>query len=450
MKPACLASLGSLVLAFTCPGQQMAWTQLKPVTSPWARSGHAMVYDSARRRTVLFGGSPRSGPLADTWEWDGKDWTHVKPTTSPPARQTHAMVFDSARRRTVLFGGWGSGRGSPFLADTWEWDGRVWTLVKTITSPSPRGQPGMAYDSARRRTVLFGGMDNSSFALPLADTWEWDGKVWTQIKPPTSPPARQEHSMAYDSARKRTVLFGGVTIGKALADTWEWDGRNWTKINSTTSPPASSGHAMVYDSARKRSVLFFGDGYRPLEGTWGWDGKNWTKITSGAWPPSRRYHAMAYDSVRKKTVLFGGRGFSNLADTSEWGKATLTTNTFSLSVSTGGTQLFSLDAGAEHARRYYWILGSVRRIPSGITLGGLHFPLNPDFYTDFTIAFANTAVLINTRGKLNGTGRGAAVLKVPKGLQLRFSTTLHHAYLVYDAQGLWHMVSNPVPLKLVK
>ena len=28
--------------------------------------------------------------------------------------------------------------------------------------------------------------------------------------------------------------------------------------------------------------------------------------------------------------------------------------------------------------------------------------------------------------------------------------TLHHAYLVFDAQEKWHMASNPVPLTLEK
>ncbi len=442
MKPACLASLGCLVLALTCPAQQMAWTQLKPVTSPLARLGHAMVYDSVRQRTVLFGG------WTGTWEWDGRNWTDVKPATSPVVRWGLAMAYDSARNRAVLFGGNDiKGRALP---GTWEWDGKNWMQSKPATSPRNRSRHAMVYDPVRRRTLLFGGW-NVKASSSLADTWEWDGKNWAQIKPATSPSTRYWHAMAYDSARQRTVLFGGFNSRRHLADTWEWDGKNWAQIKPTTSPPIRRGHAMVYDSTRRRTMLFGGSiGRLALEDIWEWDGKNWTQIktTTGPWP--RAFHTMVYDPARQRTVLFGGWSCAPQRDTWVWRKATLTTNTSTVSAATGGTQLFSLDAGTEHATRSYWLLGSATGNRPGISLGGVHFPLNPDFYTDFTIAFANTAVLINTRGKLNGTGRGAAFLKVPKGLQLRFSTTLHHAYLVYDAQGKWHMVSNPVPLKLVK
>jgi hypothetical protein len=34
--------------------------------------------------------------------------------------------------------------------------------------------------------------------------------------------------MAYDSRRRRTVLFGGHDGENVFGDTWEWDGRRWT------------------------------------------------------------------------------------------------------------------------------------------------------------------------------------------------------------------------------
>ena len=78
-------------------------------TSPSARTGHALAYDSARGRVVLFGGFDSSGNVfSDTWEWDGDAWTDVTPSganTSPSARNNHALAYDSARGRVVLFGG---------------------------------------------------------------------------------------------------------------------------------------------------------------------------------------------------------------------------------------------------------------------------------------------------------------------------------------------------------
>ncbi len=64
---------------------------MKPTTSPRGLWGHAMAYDSARQRVVLFGGYSQ-GHRADTWEWDGKNWTQIKPTTSPGGLWGHAMA----------------------------------------------------------------------------------------------------------------------------------------------------------------------------------------------------------------------------------------------------------------------------------------------------------------------------------------------------------------------
>ena len=70
-SPAFLAALALTTLAPTVFGQ-MVWKKATPQTSPPQRTTHAMAYDSARQRTVLFGGAPQGPPLrpqwADTWE----------------------------------------------------------------------------------------------------------------------------------------------------------------------------------------------------------------------------------------------------------------------------------------------------------------------------------------------------------------------------------------------
>src|SRR5262249_17570221 len=79
------------------PGSTTGVRQEKaPPAGP--RSGPAIVYDSARQRPVLFGGSTGSGDLGDTWEWDGPTWTQ-RATTGPSPRHGHAMAYDSARQR---------------------------------------------------------------------------------------------------------------------------------------------------------------------------------------------------------------------------------------------------------------------------------------------------------------------------------------------------------------
>jgi len=127
----------------------------------------------------------------------------------------------------------------------------------------------MAYDSARNVTVLFGGHDGSAGGS-LGDTWAYDGG-WTQVFPPTSPSARWLHALAYDSARNVTVLFGGYNYSGLLGDTWEWNGSTgtWTEVFPATSPAARNNYAMAYDSARSVTILFGGQRFGSLcDDTW--------------------------------------------------------------------------------------------------------------------------------------------------------------------------------------
>ena len=47
-----------------------------------------------------------------------------------------------------------------------------------------------------------------------------------------------------------------------------------------------------------------------------------------------------------------------------------------------------------------------------------------------------------------GQGEATASLNVPANLPLPPGFTLYHAYVVYDANGQFHMASNAVPLRL--
>ncbi len=336
-----------------------AWAQRSPSTSPSARESHSMAYDDARGRVVLFGGSDQSGLLADTWEWDGSSWVEKARGTGPPPRGGHAMAYDSARGRIVLFGGYGNGRE---LADTWEWDGNSWAERTSAASPSAREGHAMAYDAARGRTVVFGGLHESGTFL--SDTWEWDGDTWNEQKPASSPPARGAHAMAYSSERGEVLLFGGTQNPGELADTWVWNGIAWIEKTPTGGPPARDGCASAYDSVRDRIVLFGGMG---LSDTWEWDGEKWEERTPATSPPPRSEHAMTFDSARGRTVLFGGTGMpGDLGDTWEWDGSTWEERTPAVSpparrspamaydAARGRVVLFGGIGGAEYSDTWEW------------------------------------------------------------------------------------------------
>ena len=187
-----------------------------------------MAYDAARERIVLFGGQAAAGPFGDTWEWDGQGWTQVE-DTGPSARQAHAMTHDVDPSRILLFGG--AEAGGTGTDDTWAWDGSAWTQVAD-TGPSPRA--GAAMVLAGSTVLLFGGVDTVDEAIAAAnhhivgDTWQWDGSLWTQVQD-IGPTGRWLHTVTFEPAASRTVLFGGLSefappagpIGSGLlGDTW--------------------------------------------------------------------------------------------------------------------------------------------------------------------------------------------------------------------------------------
>jgi hypothetical protein len=96
---------------------------------PTARAFHAMSFDERAGVVLLYGGNFREDTFEDLWAWNGTRWTEIRPPGATPGpRRLHAMAYDAARDRTVLYGGAGprpSG-GTDVYSDTWEWNGSRW------------------------------------------------------------------------------------------------------------------------------------------------------------------------------------------------------------------------------------------------------------------------------------------------------------------------------------
>ena len=427
-----------------CHAQAPSWTQVQPTQSPSERTHHAMAYDSDRQVTVLFGGSDAlAGAQADTWEYDGKTWTEIKPAVSPPRRTGHGMIYDSISKLTVLYGGSG-------LRDTWTWDGKVWTKIKipAAQKPSARTSFAMAFDQDRGRIVLFGGKDIKTGIVN--DTWEFDGTVWTNMTPSnsTSPPARRNHALVYDSHRKRTVLVGGIGLPR-LPDTYEWDGVMWYAVWPGGMPSVRriAGGA-TYDTARRCAVVFGGFDKQLLNETLEYDGRVWTRITSAQTPRARERHQMVYDSARGRVVMFGGS--QNGGETWEYWGATCTMipDVPSISIVTGGAQTLTIDAGPVHAHRPYWIFGSMTGISPGVVLNGIQIPLNLDIYTKIAMELVTAnPPFKGFRSTLDASGRATAQFIVPANA-VKASFPLYHSCILFDASGRFYCASNAVAVTL--
>jgi hypothetical protein len=363
-------------------GALLLTAQASVASFPSARTETRMVYDARTTHMILFGGASAvdSGTklaydISETWEWTGARWVERYPASSPSARSNHAMVYDRARDRVVLFAG-KSGTitvgttptfaGIPLpneLNDTWIYQNDTWTQLATPSSPSKRQLPGMTYDSIRDRIVLFGGTQTTSTdgrtstANSLTDTWEFDGTTWTQrastgpqvakpilqydaarnqvimmgldsnsatlmytydpaagawnqIKPATFPACVNESAMTYQPTKSTVLLTGGVCNTSSLTDeTWEWDGTTWTKINTTsTDPDRVFGQALAFDESRGLAMVYGGTQAfaSPRSATWVYGSTLWLLLTDTSTPSPRSQFVLKGDPNNNTLWLFGG------------------------------------------------------------------------------------------------------------------------------------------------
>ena len=110
----------------------------------------------------------------------------------------------------------------------------------------------------------------------------------------------------------------------------------------------------------------------------------------------------------------------------------LAQDVFTISAAAGGTQTLELHAPGS-PNEAYWVVGSVSGTSPGFTIAGVTLPLNFDAYFDYTLNNANSALLVNTLGFLDGTGRATAQFALPAGAVSPASPlTVNHAFAIVD------------------
>jgi hypothetical protein len=304
--------------------QEMAeWTPLAISIMASSRAFHGAVYDPVLENILLFGGrhaAESRASLGDSGLVSGTIWAAL---SSPYARRGYVSgVFDAERARVVTYGGLDVGllTGVSRFAETWEFDGssRTWALANSASLPGRRSGYGLAYDSRRKVTILFGGFDR----LLTDELYEWDGAVWTRAcatepcRSSPRPSARALSVFVYDEARGVSLLFGGSGATGLLGDTWSWDGARWTLLEPAVSPEPRDSGAATYDPVSQRVLLFGGalaDG-REAADFWVWNGGEWSPIAQTKTPLNRRGGGLVWDARRRRGVLLGGTTEGEVTD----------------------------------------------------------------------------------------------------------------------------------------
>jgi len=148
------------------------WFPLTPAVSPPARAGHAAIYDTARDRMVVYGGSSVDPETVWAFSPSSMTWSTVAVVGSPHATANLSAVYDPIRDRMIVAGG-GSSEISVLAFET---PTPVWSRLEPndSLSPDPRTSPLLVRDWSQDRLLLLGGSGTSGPLLSLDFTGGFD------------------------------------------------------------------------------------------------------------------------------------------------------------------------------------------------------------------------------------------------------------------------------------
>ncbi len=309
-------AVGFLAVLVACPLWGQPIYRFEPIPfgppAPQARIDGTAVYDPQGRRLYVFGG--RAGTRRnDLWAYafDRAAWVALRPEgAAPPARDGHTMVFDSARRRLIVFGG----QAASFFNDVWAYEIEAdrWTRLRG-SGPAPNiryGHSAIADPRRDRMVISHGFTDEGRFD----DTWAFDFAAdrWTDISPARRPLRRCLHRAAYDPTRDRMLLYGGCASGAGpcpLDDLWSFDlaANTWTQLAG--GPPGREFYGVGFDAEMDRMVIFGGRRHSARRGdVWMFDpaANAWQEPEFSGPGPSARSRVEGAFVNGMGVVFFGG------------------------------------------------------------------------------------------------------------------------------------------------
>jgi len=297
---ACVCALSAAVFA-------QGWVDRTTGTGPFARSNHGLCYDPVRGYTLMAGAywpSGASTPQADTWSWDGTVWTPrgTAPLVTFQGQPSgYALVWHAAAAQMLMITftvNWPDGH-----FDARVWDGTSWSTLASSANVVYAPQsfyPCAAYDPVRQETIAFHPDAPGKVGV-------WDGSSWT-VRNVTSPAIFNQLApvhMCLDPVANRLLLTGTQPTGGTGARFYEWNGFGWNQRLPAVYP-ARPG-AIANDTFHNRVIMFDGEYASTTPNhTWTIANGTLTRLNTPIDPSLRERAAMAFDTARSVCVLFGG------------------------------------------------------------------------------------------------------------------------------------------------
>jgi hypothetical protein len=203
------------------------WRNMRPLPEPVVAPLRCASWDSEHHVVVVFGGE---GSSEGTLVYDPYDntWTRKRPKVQPPFRSGGNMVYDSRRKRHILFG-------AQFTDDphTWAYSLRdnVWIDLKpTVQPPTKANDAVMAYDAGN--DVIVASVKNADGEKGGSyETWVFDGaaNTWKNMTPKEAPPGfgNRRRIMAYVPDLNVIVMENYVNPAQRVAGT-DREQQMWT------------------------------------------------------------------------------------------------------------------------------------------------------------------------------------------------------------------------------
>lgn len=291
--------------------------------------------------------------------------------TPPTGRSDLGGGFDPMSGELIIFGG------DPgvavncmarpeFSAETWFYSPACNTWRKSAElGPSARSRHVAAFDTKRRRLIVFGGRSRTGTSGPYtvhSDTHALevglpapDDHLWRPLTTRgATPPGLSSATAVYDAAGDRFIVFGGNLSGDGLVFTpsakvyaLAFPDNTWSELTPTSGTiPARLFHAMALDAMRNRLIVFAGGDANAFTGPFLADvyafdltTRVWAPLAlSGTAPLGRIRPAAVEDPDRDRVLVFGGHDDGQLGETNELWAINLAMNRWDR-VKTGDTFL---------------------------------------------------------------------------------------------------------------
>jgi len=219
---------------------------MQTVYNPGHRTGHAMAYDRAHDKVLLFGGYNGSHPgeMGDTWLYDpaGNNWTEVSPVQSPPPG-TYTGFYDPSAGAIQIFG----------AGIIWEYNytANSWTNVSTDIGPAIMVDC-LSYDPVRDEIIIHRSNSRS-------EIWIYGGSLQYPSGEFTSRPFDTGGSPVYSVIRWTATVPAGTDLRFQL--------RSAPACESLPTAPfiGPDGTAGTFYTALDRGIAEAHDGHRWLQ-----------------------------------------------------------------------------------------------------------------------------------------------------------------------------------------